>query len=150
MPDKQANWWLHSTDTLRQGIGVVLHWKPTGWVVNRVIANSPAADAGVEAGDQVLSINGYELGAKEDLREIERESAIKTAEGAPQKWQLRLVRSNTGQEIESATDTLRNLIEKESSETLHDYCYSCYECYMETNGWANCGKSGCSNKCIVT
>jgi len=150
MPNNQANWWLHSQDTLRQGIGVVLHWKPTGWVVNRVITDSPAASAGIKAGDLIHSINGYELGSKEDLREIDRESAIKTASGALEKWQLTLKRDNTGHEMESVTETIRSLIERESSETMHDYCYSCYECYMETNGWSDCGKDGCSGRCIVT
>lgn len=150
---KEEKWWLSSPDSLREGIGVVLHWKPTGWTVHRAIDGSPAARAGIQQGDVVYSINGYELGTKDDIREAFTVSArASAAKGSDCQWTYVLVRNGKQQSEEIKPSVLRSLIEHESTtgNAMHDYCYSCYECYMETSGWANCGHSGCSVRCVVT
>ncbi len=144
-------WWRHDPDTLRKGIGVVLSWKPTGWAVRRVIAESPAEASGIQPGDVLSSVNGYELAAKDDISEAFRVSLETDLEGADRHEYV----FNSGGKAKKETfkaKSLRELIEAEYVKTglMHDQCSTCYECWPTSNGWDKCGKTGCSGRCIVT
>lgn len=149
---KAEKWWQNNPDTQRQGIGVVLHWKPTGWAVHRTLEGSPAAKAGIQKGDHIHSINGHELGATDDIKEVflvATKSSVNLDNGL---WTHKIQRNGNKQIHLIKPAILRALIEEEervSEESSTEYCFSCYECYQETDGWYECGPGGCSGRCYL-
>ncbi|MBX9569379.1 MAG: PDZ domain-containing protein [Candidatus Obscuribacterales bacterium] len=138
---KIEKWWHKDPDSHRLGIGVILHWKPTGWVVDRTLLGSPAEKAGIKPGDVIVSLNEFGLGAREDIREswMHKESPFR----------ISLMRGGSEQAAQSIeAKTLRELFDEE--EKLGGSlvgCYTCYDCYDTSNGYRQCGEGGCSGEC---
>jgi hypothetical protein len=137
---KMEKWWHKDPDCHRLGIGVILHWKPMGWVVDRTLAGSPAENAGIRQGDIIITMNEFELAGRSDIREswLHKDSP----------FSINLMRGS-GEIVQSIeAKTLRELFDEEErlGGTLVG-CYTCYDCYDTSNGYRQCGESGCSGEC---
>jgi predicted metalloprotease with PDZ domain len=59
----ERGWWLNEPASDRLAFGVVLHLINGNWTVARTLIGSPSEKAGLIKGQQLLSVDGYELSA---------------------------------------------------------------------------------------
>ena len=101
--EPNANYSMESPPPASVRSGMVLLPEGTSWIVQDLIANSPAAEAGVRQGDRVLEINGMSVSS---LKPADIKRALRAAPGT--RVRLRLQSGKHGPR--SVTLILRDLL----------------------------------------
>lgn len=144
----QRDWWLNEPASDRKAFGVVLHQKDGNWTVARTLIGSPAEKAGVIAGEQLASVDGYEVGAgRGDMYELQLLMLDDPSDS--HRVTFRAASGDAHRDIKKLP--LRQLLEfdYDNGGALLASCYGCRTCRPVTIGATNCS-SGCpGNYCTV-
>lgn len=144
----ERGWWMSEPASDRLAFGVVLHLIDGNWMVARTLAGSPAEKAGLSRGQQLLSVDGYELGAGKgepyELQVLMQLDSSKT-------HRLAFLTASGELSLEVQKSSLRQLL-------AHDFdnggatlgaCVGCRTCRPVTIGATDCS-SGCpGNYCTI-
>ena len=150
---EDENWWEVDPYLEGFGLGVVLHERVQGdtvtWMVARTLKDSPAAQAGIRAGDQIAAI-GPLTAATSDLDDIgyflRRPNDVS--------WAVRTINAHGKvADVTLISKPLRAMWTEEmkgGGEAAGGACISCHLCAPRANGYLTCVIDGaCEGRCMT-